>query len=171
MEPKKLETKRLLLRWYEFTDTDFVIKLLNESSFIKNIGDRGIRNAEDAKKHIQKIYDEQYRRLGFGSFIVETKEPRQPIGICSLLKRDWLGDVDIGFAYLESQFGKGYATEAAKAVVEYVRTELKITRLVGITLVENIPSQRVLEKLGMKFEKMIKFPEFDKEDNLYSINF
>lgn len=168
---KKLETKRLTLRWLNFDDAKFILEILNEPSYLKNIGDRGVRNLEDAKQYLINKVFENYKKFGFGYFIVELKDSKIPVGMAGLMKRDWLPDVDIGFAFLEKHFGKGYATESAKAVMDYARKDLGLKRLTGITLPDNIESQKVLQKLGLKFEKMVKFPEYDKEDKLFSIDF
>ena len=102
---KILETKRLFLRQIELDDAEFILKLLNEPSFIQNIGDRGVR----------------------------TKDTKAAAGLCGLVKRDGLDDVDIGYAFLPQHQSKGYATEAALAVKEYAKNTIGLKRLVAIT--------------------------------------
>jgi RimJ/RimL family protein N-acetyltransferase len=114
-----LETSRLELRRLSEDDAPFILALLNEPSFIRNIGDRGVRTIDDARGYIAQGPMASYARFGFGLYLVELREPRTPIGICGILKRDQLPDPDIGFAYLPAYWSKGCAREAAEAVKAY----------------------------------------------------
>lgn len=114
-----LETDRLILRWLSPEDAEFILRLLNEPSWLRFIGDKGVRTIEDARAYILKGPIDMYSRLGFGLYLVELKEPAFPIGMCGFIKRDSLEDVDIGFAFLPAYWGKGYAYEAAAAVMAY----------------------------------------------------
>ncbi len=165
----QLETKRLMLRWIKPSDSPFVLKLLNEPSFIQNIGDRKIRDTAGAEGYIQKIASDGYEKLGYGSFLVLLLPTLEPIGICSLIKRDYLKDADIGFAFLSQFEGQGIATEASKAVIEYCRSAIRLKRIVGIASSSNKASMRVLEKLGLKFESLVLPPGESKEINLLSL--
>ena len=153
---KVLETDRLVLRRMSVDDAEFELRLLNEPSFLRFIGDRGVRTLEDARAYILKGPVDMYERLGFGLYITELKSEGVPIGICGLVKRDFLADVDIGFAFLPEFWGQGYAYEAAAAVMEYAKGELGLKRIVAITNPDNQSSIRLLEKLGLKFDRMIR---------------
>ncbi len=164
---KILETERLILRRLNIDDAEFIFELLNEPAFIRNIGDRGVRNADDAELYILSGPVASYGKHGFGLFAVEWKDTGEAVGICGLLKRDSLDDVDIGFAFLERFRGKGFATESAAAVMEYGRTELRIPRIVAITSPDNEESIRVLAKIGLRFEKMIRMPGSTEDTRLF----
>jgi len=112
-----------------------------------------------------------YSRLGFGLYLVELKEEDRPIGICGLIKRDALEDVDIGFAFLPVYWGKGYAYEAASAVMDYGKTDFGLKRLVAITSPDNDASISLLEKLGFRFERMVKLSDKSEELKLFAIEF
>lgn len=158
-----IETERLLLRKLSTDDAGFILDLLNQPSFIHYIGDRGVRTLEDAKRYIVTGAVSSYERFGFGLYLTALKEGQVPIGICGLLKRETLKDVDIGFAFLPQYWLKGYAFESASAVLDYGRNTLGLKRIAGITTPDNHGSIRVLEKMGLKFEKMIKLSEDDIE--------
>jgi ribosomal-protein-alanine N-acetyltransferase len=146
-----IETERLGIRHLGPGDEAFVLELLNEPDFLKNIGDRHVRNLEDATAYLIKGPIASYEKFGFGLFHVGLKESGTSIGICGLLKRDSLEDVDIGFAYLERYRGRGYALEAAQAVMSF-GWNLGLRRIVAITAAHNEASMRVLRKLGMELE-------------------
>jgi RimJ/RimL family protein N-acetyltransferase len=151
-----LETDRLILRRLSIEDAAFILKLVNEPSWLRFIGDRGVRTLEDARNYILKGPVEMYDRVGFGLYLTELKGSGVPIGMCGLIKRDTLKDVDIGFAFLPSFWGQGYAYEAAAAVMAYGRTALGLKRIVAITDPDNHSSIKLLERLGLKFEQMIQ---------------
>jgi RimJ/RimL family protein N-acetyltransferase len=157
-----IETERLSIRRLVKDDAPFILELVNEPAFIKNIADRGVRNLEDARKYIADGPLTMYEKYGFGLFAVELKESGVPIGMCGLLKRDTLEDVDIGYAYLESHWGKGYASEAGAAMVDYGRNVVGLKRIVAITAQDNQGSINVLEKLGFQYEKLITMPGDDE---------
>lgn len=168
---KVLETDRLIVRWLSIEDARFILQLLNEPSWLRFIGDKGVRNLDDARAYILKGPVEMYSRLGFGLYLVELKEEGCPIGICGLIKRDSLEDVDIGFAFLPKYWGRGYAYEAASAVVAYGRDVLGLKRIVAITSVDNEGSAKLLEKLGLRFERMIKLSNDAEELKLFGSDF
>src|SRR6267378_3848261 len=126
-----LETERLQLRRLSLDDAEFVLRLLNEPSFIQNIGDRGVRTIDDARAYILKGPIASYEKFGFGLWMVETKSKAAPIGICGLLKRDVLDDVDIGYALLPEFWSQGYALESASAVTSYASESLGLKRVVA----------------------------------------
>ena len=165
-----LETDRLSLRQLTHDDAEFILELLNDPSFIRNIGDRGVRSIEDAKRYIETGPVASYARHGFGLWLVRLKESGESIGMCGLIKRDTLEDVDIGYAFLPRFWSKGYAVESALAVRDYGRDVVGLKRLVAITDPANERSVRVLEKIGMKFENMVRLSTEDIELKLFAMN-
>jgi RimJ/RimL family protein N-acetyltransferase len=162
-----LETERLLLHHLSTEDAEFILELLNEPSFIRNIGDRGVRTMEGANSYILNGPVASYAKNGFGLYLVKLKETDESIGMCGLIKRDTLEDVDIGYAFLPKFWSKGYAVEAAQAVKEYARDKIKLNRIVAIVDPQNQGSIRVLGKIGLQFEKMVKLSEDDIELKLF----
>lgn len=167
---KVLETDRLIVRWLSTRDAEFILQLLNEPSWLRFIGDKGVRNLEDARSYILSGPVEMYHRMGFGLYLVELKTERIPVGICGLIKRDSLEDVDIGFAFLPEHWGKGYAYEAAAAVIEHGIRTLGLKRIVAITSLDNDSSIRLLEKLGLRFERILKLSDDSEEVKLFGSN-
>ena len=149
-----LETKRLNLRRFTLDDAPFVLTLLNEPSFLRYIGDKKVRNLDDARQYISNGPRASYERHGFGLYQVELKDSHAPIGMCGLLKRDELPDPDVGFAFLPDYWNKGFAREAATAVLSDARERLKLNRVLAIVNPDNDASIRLLEKLGFSFERM-----------------
>jgi RimJ/RimL family protein N-acetyltransferase len=166
-----LETERLVLRRLTPDDAPFILELLNEPSFLRFIGDRGVRDLEGAREYIRKGPEDSYRRHGFGLFLAELKQDGAPVGICGLLKREVLEDVDIGFAFSPRYWGKGYAIESAAAVLEYGRSAFCLSRIVAVSNPDNAGSHRVLEKLGMRYERMVQLNENDIEIKLFARDF
>jgi RimJ/RimL family protein N-acetyltransferase len=164
---KILETERLLLRQLSTEDAEFILELLNEPSFIHNIGDRGIRTIDGAISYLLNGPVASYAKNGFGLYLVQLKETNESIGMCGLIKRDTLEDVDIGYAFLPRFWSKGYAFEAAQAVKEYAKTVIGLHRIVAIVDPKNEASIRVLQKIGLQFEKMMKLSEDDIELKLF----
>ncbi|PFS64608.1 GNAT family N-acetyltransferase [Bacillus thuringiensis] len=150
-----LETEQLILRWFDIKDAPFILELVNDPAWIHFIGDKRINNLEDAKKYILNGPVDMYNKMGFGLYLVERKEDFTPLGMCGLIKRDSLEDVDIGFAFLEKFRSKGYGYESASAVIEYGVQKLRMKRIVAITSLDNIASGKLLEKIGLQFEKII----------------
>ena len=164
-----LETERLFLRQFTADDAAFILELVNEPSFIQNIGDRGVRTLSDAVRYIEAGPVASYARNGFSLYLVQLKESGESIGMCGLIKRAALEDVDIGYAFLPRFWSKGYAVEAARAVKEQARG-LGLKRLVAIVDPANQGSIRVLEKLGLVFEKWIKLSADDIDLKLFAID-
>ena len=162
-----LETERLVLRKLSSDDAEFILGLLNQPSFIKNIGDKGVRTNADAVRYIQNGPVASYERFGFGLYLVELKGSDTPIGICGLLQRESLPDVDVGFAFLPKFWSKGYAVESTSGVMDYGRNVLGIGRIVAITAPDNYGSIKVLEKIGLKFDRMIRLAEGESEVKLF----
>lgn len=163
-----LETPRLTLRRLSEEDAPFVLGLLNEPSFIRNIGDRGVRTLDDARAYITEGPVASYARHGFGLYLVELKEPRTPIGICGILKRDALPEPDLGFAFVPAYWSQGYGLESATAARDYARDTIGLPRLLAIVSPANAGSIRLLEKLGFSFSSTTRLgPEAD-EVKLYT---
>ena len=168
---KVIETDRLIIRWLSTEDAPFILELLNDPSWLRFIGDHGVRTLEDARNYILNGPMDMYARLGFGLFLTEQKEGKIPIGICGLIKRDTLEDIDIGYAFLTRFQSKGYAFEAASATMTYGKEELSLNKIVAITSKENHHSSKLLEKIGLKFERMIKLSYDSEELKLFTSNF
>jgi [ribosomal protein S5]-alanine N-acetyltransferase len=162
-----LETDRLTLREFSTEDAPFILRLLNEPSFIRFIGDKGIRNLDDARQYILNGPMASYARNGFGLLLVQLKANEQPIGMCGLLKRETLADVDIGFAFVPESWNQGYAFESAAAVFSYAKDVLKLPRIVAIANKDNEASGKLLEKLGMRFDRLINFSGDNDEIKLF----
>ena len=146
------ETDRLVLRRFAPEDAAFIFELVNEPGWKKYIGDRGINTFEDARRYIETVPLASYAKHGFGLWAVELKDDASLVGMCGLIKRDTLDDVDIGFALLSRFEGRGYAREAAIATLAYARDQLGLTRVVAITTKDNDRSGRLLEGTGMSYE-------------------
>ena len=166
-----IETERLILRELTAEDAEFVLELINEPAWKKNIGDRGVRTTEGAREYILNGPAASYEKFGFGLWLVKLKDSNESIGICGLIKRETLEDVDIGFAFLERFWSKGYAVESAAAVMDYGRDVIGLKRIVAITVPDNPGSIKVLEKIGMRFEKMIGTAQDAEEIKLFARDF
>ena len=164
---KILETERLLLRQLTTDDAEFILELLNDPSFIRNIGDRNVRTIDDACSYILNGPVASYAKNGFGLYLVVLKETNESIGMCGLIKRDALEDVDIGYALLPRYWSKGYAFEAARATKEYARKVIGLNRIVAIVDPVNTGSIRVLEKLGLHHETMVRLSADDIDLKLF----
>jgi ribosomal-protein-alanine N-acetyltransferase len=162
-----IETPRLTLRRMNTGDAAFMLTLLNEPSFIRNIGDRRVRTIADAQSYIATGPQASYQRFGFGLYVVELKPSGPCIGICGLVKRDTLPEVDIGFAFLPQFWSRGYAFESACAVRDHARDAVGLRRLVAVVDPFNNGSMRVLEKLGFTFERMVRLGDEQKDLKLF----
>ena len=164
-----LETERLALRRLSLEDADFILELLNEPSFLEHIGDRGVRTVEDALQYIRTGPMASYERFGFGLYLVESRNGREPLGICGLLKRKALKDVDLGFAFLPRFWSRGYAFESASAVLDHARTVLGLERIVAIVSPGNAASVGLLEKLGFRSEGVTRLSEDGRDVQLFGV--
>jgi [ribosomal protein S5]-alanine N-acetyltransferase len=161
-----IQTERLVLRQLELHDAAFILELLNEAAFLRFIGDKGVRTLGGAREYILKGPIDSYARHGFGLYAVCLLDGT-PTGICGLVRRDGLADVDVGFAFLSRHCSNGYAAESASAVLVHARQVLRLQRIVAITSPENWGSIAVLEKIGLKFEGMIRLAEHSPELKLF----
>jgi len=163
-----LETERLSLRKLTVDDAEFILTLLNEPSFLRYIGDKKVRNLDDARQYILNGPVASHERHGFGLNCVELRESHTPIGMCGLLKRDELPDPDIGFALLPDFCNKGFAFEAAEAVLKDARERLQIQRILAITSLDNEASINLLKRLGFRFEEVVQLSPNREQLRLFS---
>ena len=163
-----IETNRLTLRELNTNDAPFILVLLNTPLWLKFIGNSKVKTIEDAEKYITRVAVESYRKNGFGLYLTSLKMDDTPIGLCGFIKREPLEDADIGFAFLPEHMGHGFAFEASSACLLHAKNKLLLKKILAITLPENHRSTKLLEKLGLQFEKMIKFPNTDEELMLFS---
>jgi RimJ/RimL family protein N-acetyltransferase len=161
-------TPRITLRRVASDDAAFIRTLLNEPSFLRHIGDKGVRTLDDARAYIAEGPQASYARFGFGLYLVELNASRVPIGLCGLLKRDELDDIDLGFAFLPAYWSQGYAAEAARAVLDHAREALGVARVVAIVSPGNDASIRLLGRLGFTFERMVRLHAGDAELRLFA---
>jgi [ribosomal protein S5]-alanine N-acetyltransferase len=163
------ETARLRVRWFDANDAQFIFELLNDPAWIEYIGDKGVHTRDDARRYIDKGPLAMYERHGFGLYAVESKETGEPIGMCGLIRRDGLEDVDLGFAFLPQFRGAGYAFESASAVMAYGKATLGLRRIVAIVSQGNHASSRLLGKLGFRLERMVALRPDDALLELYAV--
>jgi RimJ/RimL family protein N-acetyltransferase len=164
---KITETDRLTIRHLTFDDAEFIFSLVNQPPFLQFIGDKGVRNLDDARNYIRNVPMSSYEKYGFGSFCVTLTESGTPIGMSGLIKRDALDRPDIGFAILPQYWRQGYAYEAANAIVEYAKNVHHLDRISGIVNPENEASIGLLTRLGFRFERMVLIGNETKEIQLF----
>jgi [ribosomal protein S5]-alanine N-acetyltransferase len=164
-----IETGRLALRRLTTGDAAFILELLNDPEFLRHIGDKGVRTEADACRYLETGPIASYGRHGFGLYRVGLRESGEAIGMCGLLKRDWLDDVDIGFAYLPRFRRQGYGREAAAAVLALARDAFGLSRVVAITSPGNEPSIRLLAGLGFRYERTARPSEKEPEVRVFGL--
>ena len=168
--PAELETRRLALRRLVPGDAAFYLALVSDPAWVRFIGDKKLKSLEEARKSLEEGPIAAYARTGFGLLRVDRRSDGQPLGICGLIKRETLDDVDLGFAFLPAYRGQGFALEAAEAAVAHARDELRLRRLVAIASPENTDSLKLLARLGMKHEKTFSMPGETRLTTLYAID-
>lgn len=166
-----IETERLQLREFTLADAPYMLRQLNESSFIENIADRGVRTLQQAEAYLQNGAIASYAQCGFGFWAVIEKSSGQIIGMCGLVKRDNLPDADLGYSFLPEYVGKGYALEAAQACVDAANKSFNLPTLLAIVNTNNFASRKLLEKLGFTLQRMIALYENQPDLCLYSISY
>jgi RimJ/RimL family protein N-acetyltransferase len=164
-----LETERLVLRRANLGDAAFILRLLNEPSFLRFIGDRKVRTVLDAERYIDDRLIASYEQNGFGLWVVERRVEPGAIGISGLVKRHTLPDPDIGFAFLPEFWGRGFALESAAGVKDYGFDVLKLPRMLAITNPDNVASIRIVESLGLVFDRSLSLTAGEPEVNLYRL--
>jgi ribosomal-protein-alanine N-acetyltransferase len=166
----KFETERLLLKPAGVEDASFVFELLNSPKWKQYIGDRNVNSLEEAEAYIKNRMLPQFERLGYGNYIVVRKSDNIKVGSCGLYDRDGLQGIDIGFAFLPEYEGKGYAYEATATILDAGIHIFKIEKVNAITLPSNLSSQKLLEKLGLKYIKLIRIANDDEKLMYYEYN-
>jgi RimJ/RimL family protein N-acetyltransferase len=163
-----LNTLRLNLRQIRLNDADFILELLNSAGWKKYIGDREVNSIPEAEDYIRSKVIPSYEKFGFGFYMMVSRTDQIRVGICGLVRRTGLEDVDLGFALLPQFEGRGYALEAAQATLEYGLEIHALGQIVAITSKNNLRSRALLKKLGMIYKKMVRLPEDDEELMLFS---
>lgn len=151
-------------------DADLLLAIWNDPAFILHVGDRGVRTLDEAVAAFRDGPEHLYRDYGYGPYRVALRDSDAAIGICGLFRREGLPDPDIGFAFLPAFVGKGYGSEAARAVVRHARDALGFPRLTAIVSPGNAPSIALIEKLGLRFERMISLSGTEPDSSLYAID-
>ena len=162
-----VNTARLSIRQLTEDDASVILSLLNSQGFLDNIGDRNVRTLEQAKAYIQAGPMASYHDFGFGLYLVELTQTGEAIGMCGLIKRPSLEHIDIGYALLPQFCGKGYASEATAAIMQYGKS-LNLGPIVAIVSPHNHASKAVLMKLGLTFNRSLQLPGDGHEVELYS---
>ncbi len=162
-----LETERLTLRPITLADAPLLLGVMNDPAFIEHVADRGLRTTEDGERYIAEKMLPSFAQHGFGMYVVELKETGRTIGTCGLFKREEMEDVDIGYAFLREYWGQGFAYEAAAALLAHGRDVLRLPKIIAMTGPNNASSIKLLEKLGLRFERMIKFGDAGEDRRLF----
>ena len=151
------ESPRLRLRRLEYRDAPFIVALLTDPDFLRNVGDRNVRNEDDARRYLTEGPLASYARHGFGLFLVELRDGAAPIGMCGLLRRDTHPDVELGFSLLPEHRRRGYTLEASRACLQLATQTLGLKRVVAITALDNAGSIALLQRLGFRYERVVQF--------------
>jgi len=163
-----LDTERLILREVEAVDAPFILELLNSPGFLENIGDRGVRTEDEARAYIVERIIGSYREHGFGMWLTLQRMDDTPVGLAGLVRREGLEMPDVGYAFAPRAWGRGYAQEAAGAVLAHARGPLGIPRLAAITSLENFASMAVLRKIGFTYQGVIQLPGIERESTYFT---
>lgn len=166
-----IQTDRLNLRRFTLDDAVFVRELTNSPGWLQYIGDRGVRDLEAAGRYLLEGPLTSYQQYGFGLWAACLREEAIPIGACGLIRRHGLNHPDIGFALLPEYTGRGYALEMARATLQYAEGVLELPEILAITLPENERSIRLLQRIGMTYERMIQLPGHGRELQLFRISY
>ena len=166
-----IETERLQMRRLTLDDAELMLSVWNDPAFVQYVGDRGIRTVEQAVKALEEGAMKLYEEHGFGPYRVALKTDDTAVGICGVFARAGMDEPDIGFSVLPQFVKRGYAYESALAVVDHARDDLKLPRLTAIVSPENAASVGLIEKLGLRFESMVRLPGEDEDISLYAIDF
>jgi len=166
---RQIETDRLTLRWFTEDDAGLMLSVWNDPAFVRYVGDRGIRTPDEARKALKAGALAMYADYGYGPYRVALTDGDEPLGICGLFKRDYLDDPDIGFGLLPEYCRNGYAYEAAAAVIDDARSNIRLPRLTAIVSPENRASIGLIDKLGMSFVERMRPPGDDQDVLLYAV--
>jgi len=162
------ESERLILREVEQADAPFMLELVNDPDWIRFIGDRKVHDLESAGEFIRTRFEKPYRENGIGLWLMVEKTTGMSIGICGLVDRPGLDDIDLGYALLPQYRGQGFASEAAKVCLQYGYERLGLSRIVAITAPQNTSSCGMLERLGFVYESRMILPGEQEELLLYA---
>jgi len=163
----ELKSERLILSEFTKNDASFFYQLVNEPAWKQYIGDKNVHTILDAEKYLENNIIPSYKKFGFGFYVVTLKEDNTSIGMCGLIKRDWMDYVEIGFAFLAQYRGKGYAIESSIATKKYAKEKLAISQIAAITDIDNEKSGNLLNRLGLEFDRLISYPGENKKCKLY----
>jgi [ribosomal protein S5]-alanine N-acetyltransferase len=165
-----MHTARLTLRPFALADADFIVLLLNDPGWLRFIGDRKVRTTDDAREYLRNGAIAHATKHGFALGAVQRTSDGVLVGMCGLIRREGLDDVDLGYAFLPAFRGQGYAREAAAAWLARGFERFDLTRIVAITSVDNAASGKVLEAIGMRFERRMRVVGHDEDSLLYSVD-
>ena len=166
------ETERLLISKFTLEDAPFFLELVNTPNWIKYIGERNIKTIPQAEEAIKKGHLKSYKTYGFGFYTLQLKsEQNKTIGTCGLIKRDTLKHPDIGFALLPDYESKGFGYESSIAIMSLAKKQFKLKKVLAITLPTNKSSIKLIEKIGLSYEKRVKPFEDDEELLLFAKTF
>jgi len=168
-EIRRLETERLSLRRLTLDDAELMLAVWNDPTFIRHVADRGIRTVDAARAALEEGALKLFEDYGYGPFRVALVTDDTPVGVCGLFRREGLEGPDIGFSILREYWRKGYAFEAASAVVSHAATDVRLSRLTAVVSPENAASVALIEKLGLHFERMHRFPGDDDDIAIYGM--
>lgn len=163
------ETQRLQLSHFTEIDAAFILRLLNEPSFIRHISDKNVRTLDDAVGYLRKGPMASVAIHGFGLGRVTRKDTGEAIGMCGLIQRPDFADVDIGYAFLPEHWGQGFAVEAVRGVLETAASVHGLQRVIAVVNPDNADSSRLLEKLGFVYEKMVRLAEGEPEIRQFGV--
>jgi len=164
-----LQTERLSLRRLTLDDAELMLAVWNDPAFIRHVGDRGIRTIDAARVALQEGALKLFSDYGYGPFRVALIADDTPVGVCGLFRREGLEEPDIGFSILPQHWRKGYAFEAASAVVRHAKTDIRLERLTAVVSTENAASVALIEKLGLQFERMQRLPGDNDDVAVYGM--
>lgn len=167
---KNFETERLIIQPTSTRDAEFILELLNSPKYIQFVGDKNLKNTEDAEKYINDRMITQLERLGYSNYTVLRKSDNMKIGCVGLYDREGVDGIDIGYSFLPEFEGKGYAFEAAVELKRAAKEEFNLKDLNAITVQENRGSRKLLEKLGFEFKEIIHIPNDPNELMLYILD-
>lgn len=157
--PRCIETERFELRQVCLEDAPFLLELFNDPGFIQNIGDRGVRSEQQAQTYLKSNVIKPHRFDYMGLWVIHSKAQQQALGVVSVLQRDYLKHLDLGYALLQRARGKGAAYEATQAILDYLTQHCHVSTLDAIVKPKNVASRRLLEKLGFQLDGEVTTPE------------
>ena len=164
-----IETNRIILREFIESDAPAVYAYNSNLEVQKYTGDELITSLERAKEIIRTISFKDYENYGYGRWAVVYKPDNKVIGFAGLKYLPEIGETDIGFRFLPKYWGKGIATEASKAIIQYGFEHLHLKRIIGIAMQKNLASNKVLQKIGLKLYKIDEYLGDGGKHNWYEI--